>query len=105
MDNSYLALHHILRLIEVPFTTRNLKEELNTHPEPGSLASISDTLTKYNVDSLGLSFAESPHLVGTSNHSAITILSGDKNKKMVWIMSCYFSLNASRNNCKSIVIR
>ena len=54
MGNSYLILKRILHLLDIPFTNNYLKDVLDSHPDPESLLSISDTLTKYKIDSLAL---------------------------------------------------
>ncbi|PSL04471.1 cysteine peptidase family C39 domain-containing protein [Cecembia rubra] len=54
MENSFLILKKILRLLDIPFTKGYLEEIVGSHPEQESLLSISDTLKQYKVDSLGL---------------------------------------------------
>jgi ABC-type bacteriocin/lantibiotic exporter with double-glycine peptidase domain len=58
MENSYLILKRILHLLDIPFTNNYLKETLDSHPEPESLLSISDTLAKYKIDSLAVKITE-----------------------------------------------
>ncbi|WP_373523555.1 cysteine peptidase family C39 domain-containing protein [Aquiflexum sp.] len=58
MGNSYLILKRILHLLDIPFTNNYLKETLDSHPEPESLLSISDTLAKYKIESLAVKINE-----------------------------------------------
>lgn len=53
-----MVCKNLLRSLEVPFIQYFLKEKLLTHPEPESLLSISDILTKYKVESLELQIGE-----------------------------------------------
>ncbi len=58
MENSYLILKRILHLLDIPFTNNYLKDVLDSHPDPESLLSISDTLAKYKIDSLAVKITE-----------------------------------------------
>lgn len=53
-----MILKRILHLLDIPFTNNYLKETLDSHPEPESLLSISDTLGKYKIDSLAVQITE-----------------------------------------------
>ncbi|MCL6258553.1 cysteine peptidase family C39 domain-containing protein [Aquiflexum sp. TKW24L] len=58
MKNSYLVTRKLLELLEIPFTSHFLNDLIDSHPEQESLLSISDTLTKYKVDSLAIQIGE-----------------------------------------------
>ncbi len=54
MTNSFLITKEILGLLGIPHSRNYLKEVLDSHPEPDSLLSLSDTLAKYKVDTLAV---------------------------------------------------
>jgi thiol-disulfide isomerase/thioredoxin len=58
MKNSYLVTRKLLEMLEVPFSKNYLQDQIDSHPEQESLLSISDTLTKYRVDSLAIQIGE-----------------------------------------------
>lgn len=58
MKNSYLVTRKLLELLEIPFSSNFLNDLIDSHPEQESLLSISDTLTKYKVDSLAIQIGE-----------------------------------------------
>jgi thiol-disulfide isomerase/thioredoxin len=58
MENCLMVCNNMLGELGIPFTNRFLKEKLRTHPESESLLAISDTLTKYKLESLALQLGE-----------------------------------------------
>lgn len=52
MDNCIIALKTLLKQLNVPCTTAFIEDNILSHPEYPSLLSISDTLEKYDVESL-----------------------------------------------------
>lgn len=58
MKNSYLVTRKLLELLEIPFSRDYLHDLIDSHPEQESLLTISDTLTKYKVDSLAIQIGE-----------------------------------------------
>lgn len=58
MKNSYLVTRKLLEMLDIPFSKDYLHDLIDSHPEQESLLSISDTLTKYKVDSLAIQIGE-----------------------------------------------
>jgi thiol-disulfide isomerase/thioredoxin/uncharacterized membrane protein len=58
MKNSYLVTRKLLELLEIPFSKDYLHDQIDSHPEQESLLSISDTISKYKVDSLAIQIGE-----------------------------------------------
>ncbi|MCX2678493.1 cysteine peptidase family C39 domain-containing protein [Galbibacter sp. EGI 63066] len=54
MDNSVIAITRLLKLVNVDYTLKYLKDSVLSHPDQGSLLSISDTLNKYHIENLAL---------------------------------------------------
>ena len=54
MDNCVVTAHRLLSLLRVPHTKAYIEDSIMSHPEYPSLLSITDTLEKYQMETLGV---------------------------------------------------
>lgn len=58
MDNCYTSTKQLLKQLKVKHTNGYIKDNILSHPDHPSLLSISDTLTKYNIENISIKIAE-----------------------------------------------
>lgn len=75
MDNCYFAIKQLLKQFKIKHTNAYLKDAILSHQDHPSLLSISDTLTKYNIENAAVKITEekfdqlpTPCIVQVSNH-------------------------------------
>lgn len=58
MDNCVQAISSVLKQLKVRYTTKYVEDTVLSHPEHPSLFSISDTLDKFNIETLAVKIEE-----------------------------------------------